>query len=187
MGMNTGVLTSNRTIEGDEQYTPFYACEPIVKYVPKNWTIWCPCGEEWSAYVQLFRERGYKVILSSLSGGKDFLKYEPDEHYDVIITNLPFSLKTKMLKRLDELGKPFAVLLPLNSLQGQDRFEVFSHGIQLLAFDKRIGFHSPKSMNKTVEGSPFASAYFCREVLPRDLILEELVKYERPLIKEKTL
>lgn len=184
MALNTGVLTSNRTADGDEQYTPFYAVDPIVKYIPKDWTIWCPCDANWSAYVQLFRIRGYNVICSSLSDGKDFLEYEPEGRYDVIITNLPFSLKTKMLKRLDELGKPFAVLLPLNSLQGQDRFEVFSHGIQLLAFDKRIGFHSPKSMDKTIEGSPFASAYFCRGILPRDLILEKLVKYERPLVAE---
>ena len=185
MGMNVGYLTAGRGPESDECMTPFYACEPLFFFFSKDWTIWCPCDEEWSAYVQLFKESGYKVIRSSLSDGKDFLKYEPEEHYDVIITNLPFSLKTKMLKRLDELGKPFAVLLPLNSLQGQDRFEVFSHGIQLLTFDKRIGFHSPKSMDKTIEGSPFASAYFCREVLPRDLIVEELVKYERPLISEE--
>ena len=79
------------------------------------------------------------MIRSSLAEGKDFLEYEPDEPYDVIITNVPFSLKDKILKRLDELGKPFAILLPLNSLQGQTRYEVFSHGIQLLAFDKRIG------------------------------------------------
>ena len=54
MALNTGVLTSNRTADGDEQYTPFYACDPIVKYIPKDWTIWCPCDEEWSAYVRLF-------------------------------------------------------------------------------------------------------------------------------------
>ena len=89
-----------------------------------------------------------------------------------------------MLKRLDELGKPFAVLLPLNSLQGQTRYEVFSHGIQLLAFDKRIGFHSTENMQTSTEGSPFASAYFCRGVLPKDLIVEKLVKYNRPLIEK---
>lgn len=182
MALNTGVLTSNRTAEGDEMYTPFYACEPLIKYIPNDWKIWCPCDEEWSAYVRLFREHGYTVIRSSLAEGQDFLEYEPDEPYDVIITNVPFSLKDKMLKRLDELGKPFAVLLPLNSLQGQTRYGVFSHDIQLLAFDKRIGFHSAENMQTPTEGSPFASAYFCRGVLPKDLIVEKLVKYNRPLI-----
>lgn len=182
MANNIGVLKSKRTVESDEQYTPFYAVEPLLKYIPKDWTIWCPCDEEWSAYVRLFREHGYTVIRSSLAEGQDFFEYEPEEHYDVIITNLPFSLKDKMLKRLDELGKPFAALLPLNSLQGQTRYEVFSRGIQLLTFDKRIGFHSAGNMRTPTEGSPFASAYFCRGVLPRDLIVEKLTKYNRPLI-----
>lgn len=184
MAINTGVLTSNRTAEGDEMYTPFYACEPLLKYIPNDWKIWCPCDEEWSAYVRLFREHGYTVIRSSLAEGKDFFEYEPDGPYDIIITNPPFSLKDKMLKRLDELGKPFAILLPLNSLQGQTRYEVFLHGIQLLAFDKRIGFHSTENMQTPTEGSPFASAYFCRGVLPKDLIVEKLVKYNRPLIEK---
>ena len=168
MALNTGVLTSNRTADGDEQYTSFYAAEAIVKYVPKDWTIWCPCDEEWSAYVQLFKESGYKVIRSSLSDGKDFLKYEPEEHYDVIITNLPFSLKTKMLKRLDELGKPFAVLLPLNSLQGQDRFEVSVTGFSCSRLIKELDFTRQKvwikqSKARRLQARIFAERFY-REI-----------------------
>ena len=37
------------------------------------------------------------------------------------------------------------------------------------------------SMQIAAEGNLFASAYFCREILPKDLILEELRKYERKL------
>ena len=40
------------------------------------------------------------------------------------------------------------------------------------------------NMQTTAEGNHFASAYFCRGILPKDLILEELVKYERPLIRK---
>ena len=42
MGMNVGYLTAGRGPESDECMTPFYACEPLLKYVPKDWTIWCP-------------------------------------------------------------------------------------------------------------------------------------------------
>ena len=94
--------------------------------------------------------------------------------------------KSLRLPRIGELGKPFVILLPLNSLQGKSRFDVFKNGIQLLSFDQRIGFHTPKSMTEPVEGSPFASAYFCRDFLPRDLIVEKLDKYDRPLIEEET-
>lgn len=70
--MNVGYLTSDRTKAGDEVYTPFYAVAPILKYIPKNYTIWCPFDEEWSAYVQLLTENGYKVIRSSLVEEQDF-------------------------------------------------------------------------------------------------------------------
>lgn len=38
-------------------------------------------------------------------------------------------------------------------------------------------------MDKPVKGSPFATAYFCRDVLPRDLIVEKLITYDRALIE----
>ena len=86
------------------------------------------------------------------------------------------------MERLYALEKPFAVLLPMNSLQGKSRCKMFVKGIQLLSFDARIGFHNVDSMDKTIEGSPFASAYFCKDFLPKDLIVEILEKYDRKLI-----
>ena len=182
MGMNIGYLTANRTSSGDEVYTPFYAVEPLLKYIPKDKTIWMPFDEEWSAYYQLFTENGYKCIRSSIVEDQDFFTYEPTENYDIIISNPPFSKKDEVLKRLEELGKPFAVLLPTNSLQGQKRYkDCFQNGIQYLGFDKRVDFHTNGNFETYTKGNHFSSAYFCRNVLPRDLIIEELKKYERPL------
>lgn len=123
---------------------------------------------------------GYNVVRSHINEGNDFFMYEPED-YDVIVSNPPFSKKDKILERLYELNKPFAVLLPMNSLQGQSRYKLFKNGIQLLSFDKRIAYHKPDSMDDTVGASPFASAYFCKDVLPNDLILEELQVYKRSL------
>lgn len=162
MALNVGYLTCNRTADGDEVFTPFYAVEPLLKYISKDKVIWCPFDEEWSAFYQLFTERGYKVIRSNLMEGQDFFKYEPNESYDIIVSNPPFSKKDRVLKRLDELGKPFAILLPMNSLQGQSRYKVFKNGIQLLAFDKRIDYHSNFNFTTYTKGNAFASAYFCR-------------------------
>lgn len=181
---NVGYLTASKTPEAQEMYTPFYGVKPILKYIPKEATVWCPFDEEWSAYVQMIKNNGNKVIRSHISEGKDFFNYEPEEKYDCIVSNPPFSIKDEILKRLYKLNKPFAMLLPLNSLQGRKRFELFKNGIQLLAFDSRMGFHNQNKMDKPVEGTPFASAYFCRNFLPRDLILESLVKYDLPLIGE---
>lgn len=181
MPINQGILQANTTLTGDEVYTPFYAVAPLLKYIPKDWTIWCPFDESWSAYVQTFREAGYKVILSHLNKGQDFFKYEPEQHYDVIISNPPYSKKDEVLKRLRKLGKPYAMLLPLATLQGQRRFDSLE-GIQALIFDKRIGYHTWENYKTTKEANYMATIYICKDFLPKDLIFEELEKYNRPLI-----
>ena len=40
-------------------------------------------------------------------------------------------------------------------------------------------------MNSVVKGSPFATAYFCKDLLPKDLIIEQLHEYDRPLLKKE--
>lgn len=179
--LNIGYLTSNK--KKDEAYTPYYASNPIIKYIDPNLVVWCPFDQEWSSYVRLLRENGNTVIASHIDKGLNFFNYEP-EYYDIIVTNPPFSCKDEVISRLYELNKPFAILLPLNSLQGRNRYENFKNGIQLLAFDQRIDFHDPNHMDKPNKGTPFASAYFCRDVLPNDLILEHLEKYDKSLYIE---
>lgn len=179
--LNIGYLTSNKN--KDEAYTPYYAANPIIKYIDPNLVVWCPFDQEWSAYVRLLRENGNRVITGHIDNGLNFFNYEP-EYYDIIVTNPPFSCKDEVIARLYELNKPFAILLPLNSLQGRNRYESFKNGIQLLAFDQRIDFHDPNNMITPNKGTPFASAYFCRDVLPNDLILERLEKYDRSLYIE---
>ena len=174
-----GYLTSDK--DDNELYTPFYAVDQIIKYLPKNKIIWLPFDQEWSAFYQKLKEEGFNVVRSSLQEGQDFFEYEPDE-WDLIVSNPPFSLKDKVLERLYSFNKPFAILLPLNSLQGKTRYKYFKQGIQILSFDARISYHNKEHMDKVVKGSPFATAYFCRDLLPKDLIIEKLNTYERPLI-----
>lgn len=61
-----------------------------------------------------------KIIYTHIDEDKNFFYYEPD-NYDIIISNPPFSQKDDILKRLYELNKPYAMLLPIPSLQGQAR------------------------------------------------------------------
>lgn len=180
MALNIGYLQSDK--ENNELYTPIYAVDPILKYIPKDKIIWCPFDEEWSAFYRRLKEEGYNVVRSSLKDGQDFFTYEPNK-WDMIVSNPPFSSKDKVLERLYSFKKPFAILLPLNSLQGKTRFKFFTQGIQLLSFDSRISFHKPDSMDIVIKGSPFATAYFCKDLLPRDLIVEELKFYEKSLVR----
>lgn len=114
--------------------------------------------------------------------GQDFFEFEPNE-WDIIVSNPPFSVKDKVLERLHSFNKPFAILLPLNALQGKTRYEYFKDGIQILSFDARVCYHNEEHMDTVVKGSPFATAFFCRDLLPKDLIIEKLITYDRPLMK----
>ena len=124
---------------------------------------------------------GYDVVRSSLIEGQDFFEYEP-ESWDIIISNPPFSKKDDVLQRAFDLGKPFALLLPANSIQGKKRFKIFRNEIQMLCFDQRIDFHTNGDMENYTKGTPFGSAYFCRNFLPTKLELRELHKYPKKLL-----
>ena len=173
MSLNKGYLTAKTDKASDEYYTPREAVLPIIKYIKRNSVIWCPFDTENSEFVKCFVEAGYKVIYSHIDNNKNFFEYEPDEHYDYIISNPPFSIKDDILKRLDELNKPYAILLPLPSLQGQKRFSYLRNS-QALIFDKRINFYTDIEHKNLAKGVSFATIYLCKKFLPKDLIFEKL-------------
>ena len=153
----------------DEYYTPRILVEPILDYIPKGSTIWCPFDTKNSEFVLVLRENGYKVIHSHIWENKDFLTYEPEEHYDYIISNPPFSIKIDVFKRLFSLNKPFAVLMSSNAEQYQGIgtlfYQMAQEGkyIQKLNPDKRVSFDGNRPS--------FSTAYFCWNILPREYVM----------------
>lgn len=173
MAINKGYLTAKTNKESDEYYTPKEPIESLLPYLKKNDIIWCPFDLESSEFVKVFKNNGFKVIASHIDNGENFFFYEPKEHYDVIISNPPFSCKDAILKRLFELNKPFAMLLPLPTLQGQTRFP-YLENTQALIFDKRINFYKDEEHTQMVKGVAFASIFICKNFLPKDLIFKKL-------------
>lgn len=175
--MILGIVQADRTIQGDERYTPDYAVYPLLEFLgdkKKKQIVWCPFDKADSAYVKVLSEAGYRVIPSHIDDGMDYFTYEP-ENWTVMVSNPPFSKKDEVLERAYSLGKPFALLLPINAIQGKRRFDIYQNRLQLLCFDQRIGYISP-SMICPSEATPFASAYFCNDFLPSKLELRRLHK-----------
>ena len=176
MALNKGYLTAKTDKASDEVYTPAYAVQPILKYIDRgnksSYTIWCPFDTEESEFVKLIKQEGHKVIHSHIDENKNFFFYEPD-NYDIIISNPPFSIKDDIIKHLDELGKPYAILLPIPALQGQKRFP-YMKDCQALIFDKRINYYTDKEKKQVQKGVSFGSFYLCKDFLPKDLILQKL-------------
>lgn len=76
MALNIGYLTSDK--EDNELYTPYYATDHIIKYLPKDKIIWCPFDENWSAFYNRLKEEGYNVVRNSLAEGRDSIGNEID-------------------------------------------------------------------------------------------------------------
>lgn len=175
MGLNIGYLTAKTS---DEVYTPDYAVKPLLKYLQKfslghQITIWCPFDTQESEYVKIFQKEGYQVISSHIDENKNFFTFEPQGQYDIIISNPPFSIKDGVLRRLYELNKPYAMLFPIPTLQGQKRFP-YLQNCQALIFDKRINYYTSAERKEIQKGVSFGSFYLCKDFLPKDLIFEAL-------------
>lgn len=151
----------------DEYYTPKILVEPILQYIKPSDVVWCPFDTEESEFVIALRERGNEVIYSHIWLGQDFFNYEPDEHYDCIVSNPPFSLKLKVFERLYKLGKPFAMVCGLPILNYQEVGEFFlDKELQLLIVDKKVSFDG--------NTASFNNSYFCYKMLPKDLMFVHL-------------
>lgn len=180
MAINKGYLTAKTDKASDEVYTPEEAVKPLIKHLInfktsrqiEKLTIWCPFDTEESNYTTILRQAGFEVISTHIDNGQNFFYYEP-EHYDIIVSNPPFSVKDAILQKLYELDKPYAMLLPIPTLQGQKRFP-YMKDCQALIFDKRINYFKDMRTKEIQKGVSFGSFYLCRKFLANDLIFEEL-------------
>jgi hypothetical protein len=156
----------------DDYQTPASALVTLLPYLKKDWVVWeCADGEGYLS--KALRERGFRVIATDIHEGYDFLKFRPEE-FDIIVTNPPYSLKDRFLERAYELGKPFAFLLPLTTLEGRARQALFaSHGISLLIPDKRTNFITPDGKDS---GSWFLTAWFTWQLLEKDLVFRSCIR-----------
>lgn len=160
---------------GDEKYTPARGVEIILPHIQhlKNKIIWCPFDKAHSEFVQVLRRNGFSVVHSHIDDGQDFFTYEP-EHWDAIISNPPYKGKRKFWERCLQLGKPFALLLPVNILS--DSFinvTMDDRELQLLIPDKRMRFLD--GTTGQVGGAPtFKAAYFGTGIFPKNIILTKL-------------
>lgn len=153
--------------EQDEYYTPPILVKPILRFIEPNSTIWCPFDTYKSEFVLQLEAAGHNVIYSHIWYGKDFFTYEPDEPYDYIISNPPFSRKLEVFDRLYKLDKPFAMVCPLTMLNYQEIGEFFlDKELQLLIVDKKVSFNG--------NTASFNNSYYCYKMLPKDLIFTHL-------------
>jgi hypothetical protein len=136
--------------------------------------------------VKVLTENGFNVIYSHIEDGKNFLEYEP-ENWDVLISNPPYKNKRVYWERALDLGKPFALLLPINILSDsiinvtmREREREF----QLLIPSKRMRFYN--NLTKETGNQPtFKASYFGVNLFKENIILVDMEIKKPPSVSLK--
>lgn len=162
----------------DEFYTPPYAVEPILEFVPESSTVWCPFDTENSHFVKMLRDKGVNVVLTHISDGKDFFSLTPNDEIDYIISNPPYSVKGKVFERLFEFKVPFAMLVGVVGLfESQKRFSMFRNNeFEIMYLNKRVSFYKDHKDQKPSLNPPFSSVYITSQMLPEKIMFREIRK-----------
>ena len=162
------ILYSKRS--NDECYTPQYAVEEIVGYIPKDKIVWCPFDRDDSEFTKVLKERGYDVINTHIDYGQDFYEFEPFE-WDIIVSNPPFTNKRKIFERALLFNKPFALLMSNTWLNDSAPKVLFKEkDLQLLMFRNRIKFLNNGIVNNKIT---FSSSFFCWNLLPKQILISD--------------
>lgn len=164
----------------DECITPREGVEVLLPYIFSfcSWSetkksrtiIWCPFDTKESEFYKVLTKNGYNVTVSDIKTGQDYFSYEPPE-WDIMLSNPPFTHKRQIFERALSLNKPFALLMTAAWLNDKAPCELFQDkGLQLLIFKDRMRFKNQEQKHKI----NFKAIYYCRNFLPRDLIIEDL-------------
>lgn len=159
--MNIGLKQSNIN---DEIYTPIEALNSLLYFINlKNKIIFECCYGEGDLTNHL-KNKGYTVYANK---NIDFFKINNNNNFDIIITNPPYSNKRDFIAHAIQLNKPFAMLVPLTTLEGKVSNELFSKNeIQIIIPSKRINFLKHKGK----KGSWFCVIWLCYKMnLPNQI------------------
>ena len=114
-------------------------------------TILCPFDSEKSEFVKQLQKEN-----TVLFGMRNFLDAEYE--CDYIITNPPFSIKDKVIEKCIEYNVPTLLILPLDSLGGVKRHNLYKKSkISIYVPTRRIGYFNEE--NKLRKGVSFHSIF----------------------------
>lgn len=171
---------TNRAGDPDESQpmdrcnTPPYALDPLLPYLKPYWHVW-ECAAGTRNISRTIRPHVATVYSSDLIDmpATNFFTWQPPR-FDAIVTNPPYSIKFDWLERCYQLGKPFALLVPVEMIGAQAaQRQMEKHGAELLLLNRRVNFEMP---NKGWEGSAaqFPVLWLCWQMLPQPIVYGKL-------------
>lgn len=164
----------------DNCQTPPYALDPMLPYVLGKGFIWeCAAGEgQLARYIATQQS----VNSTDIKQGYDFLTHDlPFYAWDLIVTNPPYSLKYKWIDRCYDLGKPFALLIPVECIAAKGILKHFGN-YELMFLSDRVNFKMP---DKGYLGkAQFPVLWFCHNILPEKIMLGDITQAKKDFEKQ---
>jgi hypothetical protein len=148
------------TFQDDDYETPTKVLKDLSPYIPEG-IIYDPfyckgtIKEEWK-----------KLDRVCINEKKDAFEWKP-EKFDLVISNIPFSIKEKCVKLCLDFDKPFALLMPIDTLGSKWIKKVFDK-LQFIIPSGRYNFLKNKEITK---GAWFDTMWVCYKLnLPQKII-----------------
>jgi hypothetical protein len=154
--------------------TPNYAVTPLLPYLKRFDLIWEPASGSGRIQSYIVEQNIANVIGTDLKYGNNFFDYELETTWDAIVTNPPYSIKFKWLERCYTLGKPFALLVPLETigaLSAQVLLE--KYGFEMMLLNSRVDFFTPNK-GWDGKGSQFPCIWLTWNILPEKIIFADI-------------
>jgi len=147
----------NVSFTQNDYNTPLEAWELLLNQMRNTRvTFWLPFFNDGSIKKNLEKNLNVNIIHQR----RDFFEYEPKK-YDVIADNPSFFQKQKVFRRCLDLGRPFALLVPMETIERKYFSEMFKNDkrLQVIIPNKRYEFESqyPDSSGKI----PFKTVWIC--------------------------
>ncbi|MCM1221263.1 MAG: sugar-phospahte nucleotidyltransferase [Lachnospiraceae bacterium] len=167
-GKEAGIQIQYQFQKKDEYFTPACAVYPIMERLETGTVVWCPFDTAESEFVKVLSAHGFRVVYSHISTGQDFFSMAvPD--CDYIVSNPPYSRKEQVIRRLYEIGRPFAMLLNFQGIfDSKGRFRLFhDNRIEMLWLSPRVNYIGEGKGN--IKRVPFQSGYLCSGICKNQL------------------
>lgn len=169
--MKGNSICGRKRAKGFDFYqTPEWAIERLLNFENFQGEILEPCSGA-GAISKVLERSGYLVVSSDIRedndvyGTKGVDIFSINKKYDNVITNPPYCIAQKVVeKALGISNRKIAMLLKLNFLEGQGRYEFFKRTPLkfVYVFSKRIQMY-PEGMEKPKNGGTIAFAWFVWE------------------------
>lgn len=149
--------TPDKKQERDSFFTPRYATELIIPFIPEEVKVIWDVGAGKHNITRVLKDYRYRVISTDIDNDSANIQHNflIDEYFsliqnykiDMLVSNIPFSLKPEFINKAMKIGLPFCFLMPFD-MSGY-LWEMFKNsGLQAIVPERRIDFITPNTVSR---------------------------------------